>query len=808
MPHDTTGGHAAVANRGGARYTGGPLVWPPFPMSPTPQSQALRVAQWFLRLAVHPVAGRWMMADADRFAAFYACLCSRLPSLDQTMRALARAPEGEVRIDDLAFLAWKKETGLPMRGRAGYGYLRSFWMGLSIHKVLSQEAMAAEQTREIWTGLLKLQAAHGDGEGGAGTMDDPEQMPHLMFALNLRMLTAFWTLSPAELLVMELSFLMAQDTEVRLFFDLMTEDAPQAGDFMAIALGMSEQAWAEATKPDGDLALSRLMSFHPNTRRVFPMAPFWRDWLAAPATTPEAFLGHFILPLKPTRNAGAMGQMAPEDSAIVREILRRSAEETGVNVLLYGPKTIDTMGLVHHHIQALGRKAFTLGKDIPPEDQGTACYLAQRYVHTHHTDGILVLPKADHILTRTQRGNRQFLFFSINMDEDSLDSEWERRLLLDTPTPCVWLVYRPDNLSEENIGRFLYACPVKAASRAERRVSIGGLLKDLDLPESFHTELAQHTQLGEEQIKSACRLAKWLSRPDAQGNGLTLPHAETPQALRESLVRRAIDQSQKTLDRRVREELRKSVTRYSLDLLNTSGGFTVPQIIKALKGGLTASVCLWGLPGTGKTQLAETLAVELDKPLLVKRASDLMGKFVGESEKAICKMFEDAADAEAVLFLDEADTFLRDRSLAHHQWEVGMVNELLQGMERFRGVFICATNLFNNIDIAAMRRFTFKIQFHALTEDQRWTMFVNEAGIDPETLNATVLENWRTELALMVNLTPGDFTTVQRQCHLLGTQLTPEEWLRSLAFEVKAKNRTLEAEEKVLTGGRQVHRLP
>jgi SpoVK/Ycf46/Vps4 family AAA+-type ATPase len=52
---------------------------------------------------------------------------------------------------------------------------------------------------------------------------------------------------------------------------------------------------------------------------------------------------------------------------------------------------------------------------------------------------------------------------------------------------------------------------------------------------------------------------------------------------------------------------------------------------------------------------------------------------------------------------------------AERNYEVTEVNEMLQGMERFAGVFICTTNLFEDLDEAALRRFTFKIRFHPLT---------------------------------------------------------------------------------------------
>jgi SpoVK/Ycf46/Vps4 family AAA+-type ATPase len=58
-----------------------------------------------------------------------------------------------------------------------------------------------------------------------------------------------------------------------------------------------------------------------------------------------------------------------------------------------------------------------------------------------------------------------------------------------------------------------------------------------------------------------------------------------------------------------------------------------------------------------------------------------------------------------VLLLDEADSFMQSRKDAVRNYEVSEVNEMLQGMERFNGIFICTTNLFDRLDEAALRRF-------------------------------------------------------------------------------------------------------
>jgi SpoVK/Ycf46/Vps4 family AAA+-type ATPase len=105
---------------------------------------------------------------------------------------------------------------------------------------------------------------------------------------------------------------------------------------------------------------------------------------------------------------------------------------------------------------------------------------------------------------------------------------------------------------------------------------------------------------------------------------------------------------------------------------------------------------------------------------------------------------------------------------------------MLQGMERFDGIFICTTNLFDRIDEAALRRFAFKIRFLPLTAAQRETMFVTEVlQGDAARLDASM----RQALGELDVLTPGDFATVKRQSVLLGEALAPDEFLAQLRQE-------------------------
>ena len=88
----------------------------------------------------------------------------------------------------------------------------------------------------------------------------------------------------------------------------------------------------------------------------------------------------------------------------------------------------------------------------------------------------------------------------------------------------------------------------------------------------------------------------------------------------------------------------------------------------------------------------------MEVPLLFKRASDLMSKYLGENEKNIAAAFKQAEQDGAVLLIDEVDSFLLDRRNARASWETSLVNEMLTQMESFTGVFVASTNLMNDLD--------------------------------------------------------------------------------------------------------------
>lgn len=223
----------------------------------------------------------------------------------------------------------------------------------------------------------------------------------------------------------------------------------------------------------------------------------------------------------------------------------------------------------------------------------------------------------------------------------------------------------------------------------------------------------------------------------------------------------------------VKKENKFKVQDYDYRLVNADLDIkSLTEKIKA-SGKLNFSMCLFGEPGTGKSLYARYLANELGIEFIMKRASDLMSPYIGETEQNIAKAFSEAKDKNAMLIIDEVDTFLQNRNNAVRSWEVSQVNEMLTWMESFEQPFVCTTNLQESLDEASLRRFTFKIKFDYMTSQQvDWAM---EHFFDFKNTNVNIK-----------GLTAGDFATVKKKNEFLDIN-TPEDIINMLQEEVKVK---------------------
>jgi len=253
------------------------------------------------------------------------------------------------------------------------------------------------------------------------------------------------------------------------------------------------------------------------------------------------------------------------------------------------------------------------------------------------------------------------------------------------------------------------------------------------------------------------------------------------------LVERTLERSATLLGQKCLPARNIVRTGYSLDYLNTD--VDLSGIVAGLKRRPRGTFCFYGAAGTGKSELARHISDEIGRPFLLRRASDILSKWVGESEQNIAAMFSEARQQNAVLVLDEADSFLSDRRDAQRSWEVTQVNELLTQMEAFDGIFICTTNLMEKLDPACLRRFAFKVCFKPLTPDQRWGMFRQEL----ERLGGSDLYRYDCESQVreLDRLTPGDFAVAVRQFELYDISATADKLYELLRKECEAKGQVV-----------------
>ena len=159
----------------------------------------------------------------------------------------------------------------------------------------------------------------------------------------------------------------------------------------------------------------------------------------------------------------------------------------------------------------------------------------------------------------------------------------------------------------------------------------------------------------------------------------------------------------------------------------------------------------------------------------MKRASDLLSKWVGGTEANIAEAFAEARDEGSVLLFDEADSLLLDRGDAQRSWEITQVNEMLTWMDSHPLPFVAATNFARRLDPAALRRFVFKIELGPCRPRRRRGPSSASSARPP-----------RPALAEVGGLTPGDFAVVRRQLRY-RPEAGAGEILALLEAEAKAK---------------------
>ena len=498
---------------------------------------------------------------------------------------------------------------------------------------------------------------------------------------------------------------------------------------------------------------------------------------------------------------------ASEDADVLVSLLRHAVagKAQGVNVLLYGPPGTGKTELAKVVAQAAGLDLFEVeyadrdGNSLSGRDRYRSLQIAQVFLKGSRHSALLfdevedVFPpissEAAQLMARSEQ-------LSAPVSTSVNGKAWVNQILESNTVPTLWVTNRIEQIDPAFRRRFAYHLELRSPPPGAREGVVRKTLEGVQVSDAFVARLTARKGLTPAQIRTAVRFARLASAPqvsmDAQldADGLKAVLAGGRPALMESLIERQLKNADMALGNKASVKSRPSVTTYDLAMLNVESRFELPRIVEALKNRGHGTLCFYGPPGTGKTALAEHIATALDLPLIIKQASDLIRKYVGETEQNMAAMFKEAELEKAVLLLDEADSFLQDRRGAQRTYEVTEVNEMLQGMERHHGIFICTTNVLESLDQAALRRFTFKIKFLPLTSPQREAMLVTEALAGDVALLADGL---RTRLKKLVHICPGDFAAVKRQADILAATLTADEFMSQLEAEHRIKPEVREA---------------
>jgi SpoVK/Ycf46/Vps4 family AAA+-type ATPase len=662
---------------------------------------------------------------------------------------------------------------------------------------------AKDQPRD----LLSVLAATGDWLGQA------LKKHSTLVEKNIDALAKLLQLNRAERALLLYGTLARYQRDLRsLLVEFKVNNAPEAYAAIAEVAGVKASEVAEALRAGSRLERIGMVENLISEHNITDLADLMKVSEKLPPVLMRAYRDQAELMAVFTRPAArsSLGladfAFVQEDAQVLVSLLRNAVagKEQGVNVLLYGPPGTGKTELAKVVVQAAGLDLFEVeyadrdGNSLSGRDRYRSLQIAQVFLKSS-TRSALLFDEVEDVFPPISSEAAQLMARSEQLPAPATGSvsgkAWVNQILESNTVPTLWVTNRIEQIDPAFRRRFAYHLELRSPPPGAREGIVRKTLEGVQVSDAFVARLTARKGLTPAQIRTAVRFARLASPPGdkvgahVDGAGLHILAGGRP-SLMESLIERQLKNADVALGNKSQAQGRQSVTTYDLAMLNVESRFEIARIVAALQSRGHGTLCFYGPPGTGKTALAEHIASALEQPLLIKQASDLMSKYVGETEQNMAAMFREAEAEKAVLLLDEADSFLQDRRGAQRTYEVTEVNEMLQGMERYAGIFICTTNLLESLDQAALRRFTFKIRFMPLTRAQREALFVTEALAGDAALLTASLQK---RLGQLTQLCPGDFAAVKRQATILATALSADEFLAQLEAEHRIKPEVREA---------------
>ena len=448
-----------------------------------------------------------------------------------------------------------------------------------------------------------------------------------------------------------------------------------------------------------------------------------------------------------------------EDVKILLSFLKKavSKKQKGVNVLLYGSAGTGKTELSKVIASELNLKLYEVAYDdeygYATEDRRLRSYcLAQNVLSAG--SNLLMYDEAEDIFNTNNDEKRQYGKAFIN------------RSLETNELPTIWITNNIYDMDEAVVRRFNLAIEIGIPTEDVRAKIIKKYSENL-IDNKLIKKLAKNDFIAPALISNASVVVSNLNTKDK--------NKAFERVINNTLKAQGYEEIR---DYNPRDDLPSS---YDPNFVNSDCDLN--ELMQGIKLSKNARICLYGVPGTGKSAYAKFIAKSLKKPIIIKKGSDLLSMFVGGTEKNIALAFKEAKEKHAVLVFDEVDSFLQDRGMATRSWEVTQVNEMLVQMESFDGIFIATTNLIDNLDKACLRRFDLKLEFGYLLPEQARNLFKKECAL----LKVKFDENASKKVSNLGLLAPGDFASVRRQAKFRPIK-NGDDFCHRLELEVALKN--------------------